>query len=150
MNSALHVMLTTRRGIIVFIAHVTILDATAAYPNHIGHSVCLRNSMLFPYVGTAKVFLLIQRPRTGINAGMKRSFVLPGQRVSSFLWRELTNAAVIWPSYRASHERRQGEPDPQCCTVLSGKTMSNETGEAEKWSANQPSISAAPILKSAN
>ena len=43
-------MLTTRRGIIVFIAHVTILDATAAYPNHIGHSVCLRNSMLFPYV----------------------------------------------------------------------------------------------------
>jgi hypothetical protein len=30
MKSALQVMLTTRRGIIVFIAHVTMLDATAA------------------------------------------------------------------------------------------------------------------------
>jgi hypothetical protein len=48
MKSALQVMLTTRKGIIVFIAHVTMLDATAAYPNHIGHSVCLKNSILFP------------------------------------------------------------------------------------------------------
>src|SRR5215470_1112242 len=46
MKSALQVMLTTRKGIIVFMAHVTMLDATAAYPNHIGHSVCLRNSIL--------------------------------------------------------------------------------------------------------
>src|SRR5262245_57237618 len=50
MNSALHVMLTTRRGIIVFIAQVMTLDATAAYPNHMGHSVCLRNSMLSPNI----------------------------------------------------------------------------------------------------
>jgi hypothetical protein len=26
------------------------LDATAAYPNHMGHSVCLRNSMLSPNI----------------------------------------------------------------------------------------------------
>ena len=53
MKSALHVMLTTRKGIIVFIAHVTMLDATAAYPNHIGHSMCLKNSILFPRLGCA-------------------------------------------------------------------------------------------------
>jgi hypothetical protein len=50
MKSALQVMLTTRSGIIVFIAHVTILDATAAYPNHIGHSVCLINSIIVPRI----------------------------------------------------------------------------------------------------
>lgn len=48
MKSALQVMLTTRNGIIVFMAHVMTLDATAAYPNHMGHSVCLRNSISFP------------------------------------------------------------------------------------------------------
>ena len=53
MKSALHVMLTTRKGIIVFIAHVTMLDATAAYPNHIGHSMCLKNSILFPRLDCA-------------------------------------------------------------------------------------------------
>jgi hypothetical protein len=48
MNSALQLMLTTRRGIIVFMAQVMMLDATAAYPNHMGHSVCFRNSILSP------------------------------------------------------------------------------------------------------
>jgi hypothetical protein len=48
MKSALQVILTTRNGIIVFIAHVMTLDATAAYPNHMGHSVCLKNSISFP------------------------------------------------------------------------------------------------------
>src|SRR6185437_12558216 len=48
MKSALQVMLTTRRGIIVFMAQVMMLDATAAYPNHMGHSVCFRNSILSP------------------------------------------------------------------------------------------------------
>src|SRR5689334_16059154 len=41
-------MLTTLSGIIVFIAHVMTLDTTAAYANHVGHSVFLRNSMPFP------------------------------------------------------------------------------------------------------
>jgi hypothetical protein len=39
MNSVLQVMLTIRSGIIVFIAQVMMLEMTAAYPNHIGHSV---------------------------------------------------------------------------------------------------------------
>src|SRR5215470_5110696 len=107
MNSALHVMLTTRRGIIVFIAHVTILDATAAYPNHIGHSVCLRNSMPFPSVGR----LRFPTNTAAQNRDKRRSetFLRFARAMSSsFIWRELTNAAVIWPSFRASHERRQG------------------------------------------
>src|SRR5215831_4552026 len=43
--------------------------------------------------------------------------------------------------------RKLDEPGPKCCTALSGNTTSNETGEAEKWSANRPSISAAPNSK---
>lgn len=64
MKSALQVILTTRRGIIVFMAHVTILDATAAYPNHIGHSVCLRNSIPL----SRSMFASAQMPATSTES----------------------------------------------------------------------------------
>src|SRR5262252_824651 len=71
MKSALQVMLTTRRGIIVFMAHVTMLDATAAYPNHIGHSMCLINSILFPRLArySPPVRMHPSRPSVGTDRG---------------------------------------------------------------------------------